>query len=193
VARGLPQLILALLVFPAAGQSPVSTTGERIATAAARQVGVTRHYDPSYVRLRYPDGDVPLDRGVCTDVVIRSFRAAGIDLQREVHQDMRANFRAYPQNWGLRRADSNIDHRRVPNLMRYFERRGKAVPRARERRFLPGDVVAWRLPNGLHHIGIVSQARAPGGRHPLVIHNIGAGTQEEDVLFAFEIIGHYRW
>jgi len=153
-----------------------------LATAAKQQVGVTRVYDPSYVRLRYPGGDVPADRGVCSDVVVRAFRTIGVDLQREVHEDMQRNFAAYPRMWGLSSPDANIDHRRVPNLMTFFKRRQKAVTGD----FLPGDVVAWRLPGGLYHIGIVTV-------RPLVIHNIGQGAQEEDILFAYDIIGHYRW
>jgi uncharacterized protein YijF (DUF1287 family) len=164
-------------------------TGAAVAVAAKSQVGVTRSYDPSYVALHYPNGDVPLDRGVCADVVIRAFRGAGIDLQREVHEDMRAHFAVYPRMWGLSAPDTNIDHRRVPNLMKFFERHGRSVAGD----FLAGDVVAWRLPNGLYHIGVVAAERASTGPRPLVIHNIGYGAQEEDVLYAFTIIGHYRW
>jgi uncharacterized protein YijF (DUF1287 family) len=155
-----------------------------ISDGALAQVGVTRTYDPSYVRLAYPNGDVPMERGVCSDVVIRAFRSAGIDLQVEVHEDMRRNFGKYPQMWGLQAPDRNIDHRRVPNLMKFFERRGKSLPLDGE--YKPGDVVAWRLDNGLHHIGVVSRGRK-------VVHNIGAGAQNEDVLRAWKIIGHYRW
>lgn len=162
----------------------------RIASAALTQVGVTKLYDSSYAQLRYPGGDVPVERGVCADVVVRAFRAIGADLQLLVHEDMRKNFRAYPQMWGLRHADANIDHRRVPNLMRFFERRGKAVAIAGA--YEPGDVVAWMLPNGLYHIGVVSPSTTPGGTH-LVVHNIGDGAQNEDVLHAWRIIGHYRW
>ncbi|HEY0591413.1 MAG TPA: DUF1287 domain-containing protein, partial [Thermoanaerobaculia bacterium] len=138
----------------------------------------------------YPGGDVPPDRGVCSDVVIRAFRAIGVDLQAEVHEDMRRNFRAYPRIWGLRRPDANIDHRRVPNLMVFFDRRGTSL--TPDAPFEAGDVVAWRLPNGLHHIGIVARTRTAGGR-PLVVHNIGQGARLEDVLDSFEKIGHYRW
>lgn len=165
------------------GAGVVARPNLPIARAAERQVGVTVVYDPSYVPLKYPNGDVPLDRGVCADVIIRAMRAVGVDLQREVHEDMRAHFSAYPKMWGLAAPDANIDHRRVPNLMKFFERRGKRVRDA----FEPGDIVAWRLPGGLYHIGIV----ASDGR--LMIHNIGRGAQKEDVLNAFEIIGHYRW
>jgi uncharacterized protein len=182
-----------LLVIAAAGFADPATLqrGALLARAAVRQVGVTTQYDPSYVRLAYPGGDVPLERGVCADVVIRAFRAVGVDLQVAVHEDMRAHFSAYPKNWGLRGPDRNIDHRRVPNLMRYFERQGRRL--SLDGAYEPGDVVAWRLPNGLHHIGVVAEDRVPRQARPFVVHNIGAGTQKEDVLYAFEIIGHYRW
>jgi len=160
-----------------------ATTGTRLAEAALAQVGVTTIYDPSYVKLRYPGGDLPKSRGVCSDVVIRAFRSIGIDLQVAVHEDMQRHFDAYPKIWGLRAPDANIDHRRVPNLMRFFERRGKS--KSIDSRYEPGDVVAWRLPNGLYHIGIVTGSG--------VVHNIGYGAQNEDVLRAFRIIGHYRW
>ena len=147
-------------------------------------------YDPSCRRLSYPGGDVPSNRGVCSDVVIRSFRAIGVDLQVELHEDMKRHFRVYPQNWGLARPDSNIDHRRVPNLMAFFSRRGKALPP--NSAFRPGDIVSWRLPGGLHHIGVISSRRTSSGK-PLVVHNIGEGTQIEDILDRFEKLGHYRW
>ncbi len=167
----------------------------RVAAGARAQVGITRSYDPSYVRLAYPNGDVPADRGVCSDVVVRALRTAGLDLQQAVHRDMLANFRAYPQAWGLKRADANIDHRRVPNLARWFERQGMVRPVSeRAADYQPGDIVAWRLVNGLAHIGIVSDRRAADGSgRLLVIHNIGQGTREEDVLFAWHQTGHYRW
>jgi len=160
-----------------------SSTGLKLADAALAQVGVTTIYDPSYVKLRYPGGDLPRSRGVCSDFVIRAFRAIGIDLQVALHEDMQRHFGAYPQMWGLGAPDANIDHRRVPNLMRFFERRGKS--KSIGERYQPGDVVAWRLPSGLCHIGIVT--------NNAVVHNIGYGAQNEDVLQAFRIIGHYRW
>ena len=166
-------------------------TRAQLASAARAQVGVTRSYDPSYVPLRYPGGDVPMERGVCSDVVIRAFRQVGVDLQVAVHEDMKAHFRAYPQMWGLRGPDRNIDHRRVPNLMRFFERKGRSL--ARSARYEPGDIVAWRLPNNLHHIGVVSDVRNATGTDYLVVHNIGSGALNEDVLRSWMIIGHYRW
>jgi uncharacterized protein YijF (DUF1287 family) len=182
-------LLSVLLAGPAAGDRV--STGRSLAAAAARQVGVTTRYDPSYVRLGYPNGDIPLDRGVCADVIVRAFRTIGVDLQVELHEDMKKNFSAYPRNWGLRSPDRNIDHRRVPNLMKYLERKGKRL--APDAPYEPGDVVAWMLPNNLYHIGIVAEDRVPRASRPYMIHNIGAGAQKEDVLFSFKILGHYRW
>jgi uncharacterized protein YijF (DUF1287 family) len=179
--------ILAAILLSAPSASPV---GPRIAAAAREQVGVTTIYDPAYVQLRYPNGDLPMARGVCADVVVRAFRRIGVDLQSELHTDMARNFAAYPKKWGLRRPDANIDHRRVPNLMTYFARRGKSLPL--DAPYLAGDVVAWQLPGGLYHIGVVSNDRTPSGE-PLVVHNIGNGAQNEPVLRAFKILGHYRW
>lgn len=153
------------------------------------QVGITRTYDPSYVRIAYPGGDIPQERGVCADVIVRAFRKIDVDLQVAVHDDMKRDFRAYPQMWGLRRPDTNIDHRRVPNLMKFFERRGKSIAIAAP--YEPGDVVAWRLPGGLYHIGIVSADKT--GDDYQVVHNIGYGARNEPVLRDFKIIGHYRW
>ena len=165
-----------------------------IVRAAELQTYYTHSYDPSYKRLAYPGGDVPSDRGVCSDVVVRAFRATGIDLQKDVHEDMRRSFSAYPNNWGLSRPDPNIDHRRVANLMTFFERRGCALGITRDPgRFLPGDVVAWRLDNGRLHIGIVDSAATERRTRYLVLHNIGDGVQREDILFRWEIIGHYRY
>jgi uncharacterized protein YijF (DUF1287 family) len=165
-----------------------------VVTAAIAQVGVTRSYDPSYRSLRYPGGDVPLETGVCADVVIRAFRKAGIDLQVLVHEDMKRAFASYPRNWGLTRPDPNIDHRRVPNLAAFFKRSGKSLPATRHGPdYQPGDVVTWRLPSGVPHVGIVSNRRVPGTDRYLVVHNIGYGAQLEDVLFAFEVTGRYRW
>jgi uncharacterized protein YijF (DUF1287 family) len=163
--------------------------------AARGQVGVTTIYDGSYRVLSYPGGDVPMERGVCTDVVIRAFREArSKDLQQLVHEDMRAHFGAYPskRRWGLTRPDANIDHRRVPNLMVYFDRAGYTRPVSRAAAaYLPGDLVTWDLGAGVPHIGVVSERRAVGGT-PLIIHNIGSGAREEDILFRYAITGHYR-
>lgn len=164
-----------------------------LVAAAVSQVGVTRSYDPAYVQLEYPGGDVPPETGVCTDVVVRAFRGVDIDLQRQVHEDMSRDFGAYPQRWGLTRPDSNIDHRRVPNLETYFERQGMALPVTDVGTdYLPGDIVTWTV-GGRPHIGIVSAEPASGDRHYQVVHNIGRGTLVEDMLFRYEITGHYRW
>jgi hypothetical protein len=181
-------------VVPAVAQAP-QDYGVRLAAAAKAQVGVTVLYDPAYVRLAYPGGDVPPDRGVCTDVVIRAYRALGADLQRLVHVDMRANFDAYPKAWGLKRPDRNIDHRRVPNLEVFLRRQGARLPASQAPGdYLPGDIVSWRLSgSGLPHIGIVSSDRLRESGRPLVVHNIGAGAQSEDVLFAWPMTGRFRW
>lgn len=181
---------------PVRAEQPVEPWAKKLIEAAALQVGVTVIYDPSYSRIDFPNGDVPRERGVCTDVVIRAYRDAfGIDLQRLVNADMRAAFPAYPKTWGLSRPDRNIDHRRVPNLETFLERKGAAVPVSDEPGdYLPGDLVTQRLPGGLPHIGIVSDARSSlGGIRPLMIHNIGAGARVEDVLFGFRIVGHFRF
>lgn len=163
----------------------------RIVSTAKKQIGVTIEYDPVYRQLAYPGGDVPINTGVCTDVVTRALREQGLDLQKAVHEDMKHHFAAYPHQWGLKSPDPNIDHRRVPNLMTYFKRQGWEVPiTAQGSDYQTGDVVTWTLAGGGTHIGIVSDAQ--GHVAPLVIHNIGQGTREEDVLFAFKIIGHYR-
>jgi uncharacterized protein len=164
--------------------------------SAKQQLATTRSYDPAYVKLDYPGGDVPGHTGVCADVIVRALRQAGVDLQQQVHEDMRRHFRAYPQRWGLKRPDPNIDHRRVANLMRYFQRQGKALAINQQfsqqpTNYQPGDIVAWRLDNGLLHIGLVVAAQSAGT--PLIVHNIGAGAQQEDVLFRWSIIGHYRY
>ena len=165
----------------------------KLVQAARSQVGVTLGYDPVYRRLDYPGGDVPLATGVCTDVLIRALRQQGLDLQKSVHEDMREHFSAYPRNWGLQRPDRNIDHRRVPNLMTWFKRQGMALKVSdKPADYRAGDIVTWDLGRGLTHIGIVSDRTSPAGV-PLVLHNIGRGTQEEDILFGFSITGHYRF
>jgi uncharacterized protein len=157
-----------------------------------RIVGVTLRYDPSYVSIPFPGGDVPMDRGVCTDVIIRAYRSIGVDLQLLVNQDMRKAFPAYPRKWGLSRPDPNIDHRRVDNLAVFFGRHGQSLPISKEASdYRPGDIVTLRLPDGRPHIGLVSDRSADG--RPLLVHNIGAGAQVEDVLFVFTITGHYRY
>jgi len=181
--------IAGLLIF-AQPQAQAETNG--LVEASRTQVGVTTGYDGSYRRLDYPGGDVPIETGVCTDVLVRAFRGLGIDLQQRVHEDMRRAFDAYPRDWGLRGPDRNIDHRRVPNLETYFRRHGQSLrPSGKGEDYLPGDIVSWRLASGLPHIGIVSDRQGDG--RPMILHNIGAGAQEEDVLFAYRIVGHFRY
>jgi uncharacterized protein YijF (DUF1287 family) len=162
---------------------------------ATDQVGKTTGYDPSYQKIDYPNGDVPIETGVCSDVIVRAFRKAGIDLQKDVHEDMKDNFSAYPTRWGLKGADANIDHRRVPNLQTYFTRKGKSLSvGGSSETFLPGDIVTWDLGlGGTEHVGMVVNVWYKAEQRYLIVHNIGAGTRMEDVLFAWKITGHYRY
>jgi uncharacterized protein YijF (DUF1287 family) len=165
----------------------------KVAIGAELRVMKNEVYDPAYVKLAYPMGDVPDDRGVCTDTVIRAFRHAGVDLQVEVHRDMAANFAVYPKAWGLKKPDSNIDHRRVPNLETFFRRRGAARALSRTSSdYRPGDIVSWRLfLGGTPHIGVVTRKKFRG--EPVIAHNIGAGTKEEPCLFNWPIEGWFRF
>ncbi|MEM9080254.1 MAG: DUF1287 domain-containing protein [Verrucomicrobiota bacterium] len=164
-----------------------------IVEAARARIGVTMRYVPDYVSLSYPGGDVPEETGVCSDVVVRALRATGHDLQKLVHEDMRGNFSKYPKTWGARGPDKSIDHRRVLNLMTYFKRKGMALEVTKEREdYRPGDLVTCLVAGKLPHIMVVSDKKTRGGI-PLVIHNIGAGTREEDALFKFPLTGHYRF
>jgi uncharacterized protein len=162
---------------------------------AVEQTSLTKSYDPAYTVLTYPMGDVPIEKGVCTDVVIRAMRKANFDLQKEVHEDMKANFSVYPKKWGLKKADSNIDHRRVPNLQTFFTRKGKSLPITTDRRnYQPGDIVAWDLNGkGLTHIGLVSNVYNESTKTYSIIHNIGGGAMLEDRLFEWKVIGHFRY
>ena len=151
-------------------------------------------YDPSYFRIAYPNGDVPANKGVCTDVVIRAYRKMGIDLQKEVHEDMRKNFDKYPKIWGMKRTDTNIDHRRVPNLMTFFTRFGTVSDKStRPQDYRLGDIVCWDLGGGVRHIGIVVNRKSADGQRFMIVHNIGRGQVAEDCLFRFTVIGHYRY
>ena len=187
--------LLGLLGAISAFATPVAAAASLALVSAARDQTRNRVvYDGSYVRLGYPMGDIPPDRGVCTDVVIRAYRAIGIDLQVLVHEDMRANFGIYPRHWGLSRPDPNIDHRRVPNLQKFLERNGARIDGNRSAAsFLPGDLVTWQLPGNLPHIGMVSDRMGDGTERPLILHNIGAGPVEDDILFLYPITGHYRY
>ncbi len=186
-------LTLLALAVSAFAQSP--EPAKKLVAAAKMQIGVTTFYDGAYTKLNYPGGDVSMERGVCTDVVIRSFRKLGLDLQQLVHEDMARAFEKYPQQWGLRKPDTNIDHRRVPNLMRFFERSGKKIAVSKKPEdYQPGDLVTCLVPPHLPHIMIVSDVPSSADPKRLqVIHNIGGGAQLEDRLFDFELTGHYRY
>ena len=178
----------------------VSQDVKKFIDAAVAQVGVTTGYDPSYIRLDYPGGDVPKETGVCSDVIVRSFRAVGVDLQKEIHEDMTRAWAEYPKKWGLNRPDRNIDHRRVPNLMTYFQRKGKSLAinnnpaiSNNSAAYQPGDIVTWDLGEGVDHIGIVTDTLSAPAGPPLIAHNVGAGAKVEDVLFRWKITGHFRY
>jgi len=196
MARGFVSSLLvtlSLLSCLVAVAAPTPAVDQRLVEAAREQIGITVTYDPSYQRLGYPGGDVEPECGVCTDVVVRAYRRLGFDLQVLVHEDMTAAFSAYPQRWGLTRPDRNIDHRRVPNLATFFARHGESLGTSTQAAdFAPGDIVTWRLASGVPHIGIVSD-RVNAAGVPLVIHNIGRGAVEEDVLCAYEVTGRYRY
>ena len=167
---------------------------EKLARAAEELTQDQVTYNGQYFSIDYPMGDVPAQYGVCTDVVVRAYRKLGIDLQQLVHEDMKSHFNKYPQLWGLSRTDTNIDHRRVPNLRRFFERKGESLSTAKDAEiYQPGDVVSWVLPNNLTHIGIVSNTRNRSGDRYLMVHNIGSGQVLEDCLFSYKITGHYRY
>lgn len=188
--------VLPIIVFTSITSSLKAQTGFllTLADSAANLRRQSVVYDPSYFSIPYPNGDVPAGKGVCTDVVIRAYRKLGIDLQKEVHQDMLVDFRSYPQNWGLSRPDANIDHRRVPNLMFFFSKYGQSLPISKDSKdYRPGDIVCWDLGAGILHIGLLTPYFSSDGQRPLVIHNIGGGQVIEDVLFDFRIIGHYRY
>ncbi|WP_405352412.1 DUF1287 domain-containing protein [Nonlabens sp. Asnod3-H03] len=186
-------LLTAFVLIPFGGICQ-TTFGWQLAHAADELTKVDVVYNGAYFSIDYPGGDVPSGYGVCTDVIIRAYRAVDIDLQKEVHEDMKKHFSAYPQNWGLTRTDSNIDHRRVPNLRRFFERHNSSIAvTSLESDYLPGDIVSWVLSNGLTHIGIVSSNKIKGTNRYYIVHNIGAGQVYEDCLFQFKITGHYRY
>ncbi|MBW6491929.1 MAG: DUF1287 domain-containing protein [Lentimicrobium sp.] len=193
MTKTLTTLLFLILTFSATfGQSSLY---KRLADSALVLTRQKVQYDPAYVRIAYPNGDVSPDKGVCTDVVIRAYRKLGIDLQKEVHEDMKANFDKYPKKWGLTGPDKNIDHRRVTNLMTFFKRNGIVLNITKNPDdYLPGDIVCWDLGGGITHIGIVSGKKTADGSRHLIVHNIGAGQVVEDCLFSFyKIIGHYRY
>jgi uncharacterized protein YijF (DUF1287 family) len=200
----LAQLLLASLAALFSVSDPAQTGPaapreqfrEKLVAAAVERTHHLVRYDPAYVRIPYPDGDVPADTGVCTDEIIRSYRAAGVDLQKEIHEDMEQNFAAYPHLWNgpLSRPDPNIDHRRVPNLMVFFRRKGETLKISTDPAdYSPGDLVTWDLGGNVPHIGIVVDRQSRETGRYLIVHNIGQGPKMEDVLFQWKITGHYRY
>jgi len=186
--------VAVLLLGLIAANASAGGFAEDLVRAARERATHHETYDGAYQRIAYPMGDVADDRGVCTDLVIRAYRRLGIDLQARVHEDMLRDFKAYPRTWNLPRPDANIDHRRVPNLQTFFRRAGANLPvNLDPAQYLAGDLVTWRLPGNIPHIGIVSDRYVPGTRRPMILHNIGRGPHEEDSLFAFPITGHYRY
>lgn len=189
-------ILIIILLF----KTIISVTGQgsdffqRLSQSAIELTSQRVSYDPGYFRIAYPNGDIPSDKGVCTDVIIRAYRKLDIDLQQKIHEDMSANFDKYPNNWELTRPDRNIDHRRVPNLMVFFERYGTKLPGSNKSKdYSPGDLVCWNLGAGVTHIGIVVNKRSNDNKRYLIVHNIGKGQVIEDCLFKFNIIGHFRY
>ncbi|QLB23638.1 NADH:ubiquinone oxidoreductase, Na [Pasteurella skyensis] len=176
-----------LLLFSFFSTQLFALSGEQLVKDARSQIGTTLFYDPAYTKLTYPMGDIPMIKGVCTDVVIRALRKQGMDLQKLIHEDMQKHFSQYPKKWGLKKTDKNIDHRRVPNIATYFKRKGYEI---KTDKFQRGDIVTWDLGRGITHIGIISDKKS--GDIPLVIHNIGYGTQENNILYNFKITGIFR-
>ena len=190
------KITICIIVFFLSNVVVVGQTGfsKRLSDAA---LGLTKQkvtYDPAYYNIDYPNGDIPANKGVCTDVLIRAYRKLGIDLQSEVHEDIKANFSKYPQKWGLSGPDKNIDHRRVPNLMVFFRRKGQVKPVTNKPGdYLPGDLVCWDLGGGITHIGIVVDKKSADRTRNLIVHNIGGGQVLADCLFGYKIIGHYYY
>lgn len=195
--KSLRVIIVLCLALPALAQLSPTKRQEFLSKLSAAAIERTHHivrYDPGYMAIAYPGGDVPAGTGVCTDEVIRAYRAVGIDLQKEVHEDMAANFSAYPTRWHRQGPDSNIDHRRVPNLMVFFSRKGETLPITnRAEDYAPGDLVTWDLGRGLTHIGMVVDRKTLLSRRYMIVHNIGQGPKMEDVFFNWKITGHYRY
>jgi hypothetical protein len=170
------------------------TFEEKLSDAAISIVDASVVYTPNYVSIRYPNGDVPSKTGVCTDVIIRSYRKLGIDLQKEVHEDMKINFSKYPKIWGLKKTDTNIDHRRVPNLETFFERKGtKLIVSQNASDYKTGEIVTWMIGGKLPHIGIITNRKSSDRKRPLIVHNVGGGQVLEDCLFNYKIVGHYKY
>jgi uncharacterized protein len=183
--------IFFLIALSVAAQNDFAS---RLSTAALELTEDQVEYDGSYFKIAYPNGDVPAGKGVCTDVIIRAYRKLGIDLQKNVHEDMKNNFSFYPKKWGLKTTDRNIDHRRVPNLQTYLTRHGEKLPISDSpSAYNPGDIVTWDLGGGITHIGIVVNKKSDDGKRNLIVHNIGGGQVIADCLFQFKITGHYRY
>jgi uncharacterized protein YijF (DUF1287 family) len=177
-------------------EASATTFEEKLSKAAISIIDPTIYYDPSYISIKYPNGDVPKSKGVCTDVVIRAYRKLDIDLQKEVHEDMKANFSKYPnlQKWGMTKTDTNIDHRRVPNLEIFFERKGiKLVVTENANDYKTGEIVTWMINEKLPHIGIITNKKSADGKRNLIVHNVGYGQVLEDCLFSYKIVGHYKY
>ena len=169
-------------------------TGDRLAAAALTRTGAPVSYDAAYYKIDYPNGDIPANKGKAEDLIVRCYRQLGIDLQEQVHNDMEANFRLYPQLWQASGTDSNIDHRRALNLQRFFSRNGEDIPVSKEAtNYKPGDIVTWALSGGDTHIGIVVPGPIGRDKHPWIVHNLNSGVKWENALFDHQIIGHYRY
>ena len=180
---------------PQAGANPNSFES-KLSEAAIALIDPNIDYDPAYYKIPYPNGDVPKGKGVCTDVVIRAYRKLHIDLQKEVHEDMVKNFSLYPnlKKWGLHKTDTNIDHRRVPNLEVFFARKGKVLPvSAAAEEYTTGDLVTWMIDDKYPHIGIVTHKKSPDGKRPMIVHNVGGGQVLEDCLFEWKIVRHFKY
>jgi uncharacterized protein len=187
-------MIVALTLATSSPSLSQSNFSESLSKAAIELTKQNITYDPSYFKIPYPNGDVPQGKGVCTDVVIRAYRKLGVDLQKLVHEDMKNNFSLYPKIWGLKKTDTNIDHRRVPNLMTFFSRHGKKLPTTTSAAdYKPGDIVTWNLGGEVTHIGLVVNKRSDDNERYLIVHNIGNGQELSDCLFQFRITGHYRY
>lgn len=173
-----------------------NTFADKLSNAALSIIDSSIEYDLAYFSIEYPNGDIPKNKGVCTDVIIRSYRILGIDLQKEVHEDMIANFSAYPnlQKWGMTKTDTNIDHRRVPNLEIFFERKGEKLPITKNPNdYKTGEIVTWMINDKLPHIGIITNKKSKDGKRNLIVHNVGNGQVLEDCLFKYTIVGHYKY
>lgn len=186
--------ITLFLCFSFKNGEPPKSFGRNLSESAILLTKDKVEYDPAYFSIPYPNGDIPKGKGVCTDVVIRAYRKVGIDLQQKVHEDMKSHFSLYPKNWGLKSTDSNIDHRRVPNLMVYFSRFGKMKTMSKEASdYQEGDIVCWNLGGSITHIGLVVHEKSKDGKRPMIVHNIGGGQVLADCLFDYTIIGHYSY